>query len=229
MRKQVKKVNGKRQIKVTILYGLPGSGKTFYASKHPTATVIDFDEIIQSFKPNKFAIMAALSKAFGTKLTHKINTIIVDGLVTTNQQLRNVIDSLTASFTDYQLVFELVYWEEDRKSCIHNDKNRREVSSEISIKNLPYETPELKMFPELSQGRIQAMKVVRKSPELVWFIDLCRKLDYNEWAIKQITDSMQMQSASWCLGGTWGSYTGDSGTVDAETPLSLWSSIRSWN
>lgn len=211
------KAKGKSQLKVTILYGLPASGKTFFANRLVRISKVDFDSIIRSSGPNKFAIMAALNKEVARRING--DHLIIDGLVTTNQQLRDIIDSLTADFSKYQLVFELIYWLEDRDSCLHNDKNRRTLSSEVSIKNLPYEKPDFSLFPELPQKRVQAMKVVRKSPAIVWISDLLEKLEYGEWQIKQVVDSLEMKSSSWCLGGTWGSWDGSSGTVSAESPL----------
>jgi predicted kinase len=211
------KAKGKSQLKVTILYGLPASGKTLFANQLARIPKVDFDSIIKSFGPNKFAVMAALTKEVARKISG--DHIIIDGLVTTNQQLRDIIDSLTADFSRYQLVFELVYWREDRDSCLHNDKNRRATSSEVSIKNLPYEKPDLSMFPELSQKRVQAMRVVRKSSSIAWISALLEKLEYSEWQIEQVTDSLEIKSSSWCLGGTWGSWDGSSGTVSADSPI----------
>jgi hypothetical protein len=143
----------------------------------------------------------------------------VDGLITTNTQLRDVIDSLTAYLEKYQPIFELVYWNEDRDACLHNDEGRREVSAEVSIKNLPYEKPDFQSFPELSQKRIHSMKVTRKSPAITWISEILRNLEYDERNIAYITDSMKLKSGTWSLGGTWGDCWGKTGTVEASEPL----------
>jgi hypothetical protein len=113
----------------------------------------------------------------------------------------------------------LIYWNEDRASCLHNDKGRRDVSAETSINNLPYEKPNFQAFPEFSQKRIQSMKVVRKSPAITWISEILKSLEYDEWNITHITDSMKLKSDDWSLGGTWGDWRGESGTVEADTPL----------
>ena len=133
--------------------------------------------------------------------------------------MRDIIDSLTADFSKYQLVFELIYWNEDRESCLYNDKHRREVSSEISIKNLPYEKPDPQAFPEISPKRFQNMRVVRKKPAVAWIAGLLKKLEYDYFTADLIVKSMEIKSGEWCLGGTWGSWDGKSGTVSAESPL----------
>lgn len=190
--------------------------------------IIDFDSIVQSFKINKFAILAELNKQIGQKFytypRRQPNSIIIDGLITTNQQLRTIIDSITAAFDkQYKIIFRLVYWNEDRESCLHNDEGRREFSSEVSIRNLPYEKPDFQKFPELPQNRITFMKVIKKSSTINWISDLLRRLKYNhdntEYYIERVVDSMQLTSESWSLGGTWCSWDDASGEVEAEDPL----------
>lgn len=219
------KPKGKSQVTITILYGLPGSGKTYHATKHESnIKSVDFDKIVQKHGPNKSAILETLNKEVDQNIYRlsKYQTsraVIVDGLITTNQQLRDVIDSLTAYLTKYDVIFRLVYWNEDRESCLYNDDGRREVSSSVSIKNLPYEKPDFKSFPELSQKRVQSMKVVRKSPAIAWVSEVLKTLKIEEYEVEQILDSMTLKSSNWSLGGTWGGWDGTSGSVSADTPL----------
>jgi predicted kinase len=218
------KKKGKRQIKVIVLYGLPGSGKTYFSKSYNHIPVIDLDAITTKIGGNKFAVFSKLNKEFDKKITYRsfhsvTDAVVIDGLITTNQQLRDIIDSLTVEFAQYQLVFELVYWNEDRETCLYNDKNRRKVSSEISIKNLPFEKPDLQLFPELSQKRVRAMKVVKKSPAIAWITDLLKKLDKGDWEIEQVVETLKFTSSEWYLEGTWGHWDGSSGTISPETPL----------
>ncbi len=217
------KAKGKRQVQITILYGLPGSGKSFYAKKHESSTpIVDFDAIIKSSGLNKFAVLSSLNAKISGLIgsyPRNAHSVIIDGLVTTNQQLRDMIDSITAGITQYQVIFNLIYWNEDRESCAYNDLGRRKVSSLTSINNLPYEKPKLGLFPELSMKRVQVMKVIKRSPAIIWLADVLKKLAYNDFKAESVTDSMQLKSARWSLGGTWCSWDDRSGDVDAEEPL----------
>lgn len=218
------KIKGKSKINITILYGLPGSGKTYFATKmNSSIPTVDLDAIAKTQANNKFAVLSELGKQVDASLhcysNYNLQSVIIDGLITTNAQLRDVIDALTAYLTKYQLVFKLVYWEEDRDACLHNDEGRRGISAEISIKNLPYEKPDFQLFPELSQKRIQSMNVVRKSPAITWISEILRSLNYDEKNIAYITDSMKLRSDTWSLGGTWGDCWGNSGTTAADTPI----------
>lgn len=218
----MQKPKGKKQVSITILYALPGSGKTYFATKmNSSIPMVDLDAIIKTQGTNKFSILAELGKQVNSKLYRyskyeSSNSVIVDGLITTNVQLRDVIDSLTANLTQYQPIFRLVYWNEDRDACLHNDEGRRELSAALSIKNLPYEKPNFQSFPELSQKRIQPMKVVKKSPAITWISEILRSLEYSEYTIEHIVDSMVLKSQDWSLGGTWGNCWGDSGTTEAD-------------
>lgn len=220
------KPKGKKHVKITILYGLPACGKSTFASENPRTPVIDFDEIIKSNikSSNKFSVLSSLNEEIDNRISYrrypnKNDAVIIDGLVTTNSQLRDIIDSITANFPQFTLNFELVYWNEDREACLHNDQGRRSISSETSIKNLPYEKPNLELFPELSQKRVQARKVVRKSLAIAWISALLSKLEYAEWDIERVLKSMKIESSTWCLGGTWGGWDGSSGTVEATSPI----------
>jgi hypothetical protein len=213
-------VESLRNNTITLCNGPAGSGKTYFATKNNSSTpIVDLDAIIKVQGTNKFTILDELGKQVNAKLYGYSSFVIVDGLITTNSQLRDVIDSLTAHLNQYQPIFKLVYWNEDRASCLHNDKGRRHVSAETSINNLPYEKPNFQAFPEFSQKRIQSMKVVRKSPAITWISEILKSLEYDEWNITHITDSMKLKSDDWSLGGTWGDWRGESGTVEADTPL----------
>lgn|SRR6185436_17382483 len=216
------KSKGKQQVNITILYGLPGSGKSFYSQRNKE-TRVDFDAIIKSHGPNKFAVLKELNRQTEIKLSRNYyytrnHAVTIDGLVTTNQQLRDLIDSFTSYFQQYQIIFRLVYWNEDREACLHNDKNRRTISAAAAIKSMPYEKPHFDSFPELSQKRIQPMKVVKKHNAISWISHLLRELDYDPIQIETITDTMQLESKSWCLGGECCTWDDQSSVVEAQAP-----------
>jgi len=201
---------------VNILYGLPGSGKSTFASenteqlisKYVVSNVIDVDSIAkESYDKDK--ITNRILEQVGQIFLVKGNThLIIDGLFTTNAQVRTLMDRIINKFQDYNITFKLDWWEEDRAACIWNDKGRREQNSMFSIENLPFEVPDTKLFPELIYSRIRKHQVVRRSDAKNWALEHgCFKRHVNDGILK---------SDSWCLGGTWGHYDGEGGTKEAD-------------
>lgn len=132
-------------MKVTILWGLPGSGKTHYAEewkKTPNRTVISVDKI---------------KRIKGKK------DFLIDGLITTNKVAREIIESIPDA------VFEIVYWKPDREACKHNDRGRRTLNSTLTIDNLPFEEPNKKLLKDFNISLVKK-DVVRK-PEYKAFAE----------------------------------------------------------
>lgn len=171
--------------KVTILWGLPGSGKTTYAnlfSKKDTLIVnLDLNR-----KRNKKPKDIVESKSFCLK-TKKRNHIIFDGLITTNEAARELISAI-----NFACDFEIVFWSPDREACLHNDYGRRKESSEITIKNLPFEEPSKELIAEFNITLINK-QVVKKSNYEIWCIE------------NRISE---LSSYEWCLGGVSCNYAG---------------------
>jgi len=186
---------GKKSKSITILYGLPGSGKSTYA-KDTGISVVDADEIGHKFFASTNERFAYLASKVEYVLTSKYtDSVIIDGLFTTNEQLRRIIDSLSFLSEKWQITFKLVYWVEDRAACLVNDQGRRAKSSAISINNLPFEKPDPSVVPEffVSKNRIKEMQVVQRSPAQIW----AKSLDLD-------SNKMELRSESWSLGGTSG-------------------------
>lgn len=211
------KIKGKQQKTITILWGLPGAGKSTYAQSlyvpysGSLARTVDMDLI---FRTNES--QAVKMKKLGNELLRCLqiyNEAVIDGLITTNAQARKIIDYLAVTLSDYQLVFKIVYWKLDRESCLVNDKDRRTKSSKFSIENMPFEIPNVDVLPECAgNNRITAMKTIRKSSML----GLALAAGINKYHIKD----MKMYSDTWSLGGSYGSYHDDGvHPVDADDPL----------
>ena len=202
---------------IVFLWGLPGSGKTSYADElenNKDVRVIDLDRICRHYK-EKDLILKGLADEVICASSPLNRSIIIDGLVTTNNQLREIIDHITKWFKTwdyftYEYSFSIVYWEEDRENCLLNDIGRREVPSAISIKHMKFEKPDLSILKEVND--VKVMEVYKQSPAEKWVKSL--KINYDvPWSM------MELRSDDWSLGGTWGNCWGDSGTKDAELPL----------
>lgn len=186
---------------ITILYGLPGAGKSTYAqSKEKDSHIIDLDVIMKRSK-SESSMLKSLGNAIIECLHSRKHSIIVDGLFTTNLQVRKTIDYLKKMTGDWIINYRLVWWEEDRESCLINDSSRRSTDSNLSIKNLPFENPDLNILTDLNRNSITKMKTIRKSPAEVW----ASNLKLNKDQIK----NMKLISQTWSMGGSVGNCWGD--------------------
>jgi hypothetical protein len=132
----------KRKI-VKVMCGLPASGKTtfaknIYSKENIYDVYCDFDRKMkfkESFKGTDDEYFRYLLN--GIDDTY-LETIILDGLFVNNRQYEIIVNRF-AKRAD----IEFHFWKENRAICLYNDLNRREENSEITIKHLPLEEPNL--------------------------------------------------------------------------------------
>lgn len=204
------KGTGKSQITITILYGLPASGKTTYAKNeayhNPYISVIDVDSISGE---NKFLKLKKLAKKlFSLRMQRHI---ILDGCFTTNDQVQELMNFISYELSDFNIVYKIVWWGEDRQSCLFNDKFRREISSENSINFMKFEKPNPEKLGIL-QKHFTKKRVVRKPMSVLW----ASKMSLSS---KEIEDQ-KIRSSRWSIGGTVGHYMSDDlENVEGEPPL----------
>lgn len=206
---------GAKQKKVTILWGLPGSGKTFYCNEHVNCEGsyhrggdridrLDVDAIGRHYKGKELLRHIAIDTIM--KLQHREH-LILDGLVTTNAFAKDIIDAIKKINADenvnFVLHFEIVWWGEDRDACIWNDRARRDVDSTATIKGMTFEKPD---ESALGVKNIERKRIVRKPVHKVWAVK------------NDLGDTDKLESSSWSLGGTWNGYDGAHGTVSPDTP-----------
>jgi hypothetical protein len=199
---------------VVLLWGIPGSGKTHYAEelqyeacpygkrKNSQVWVIDCDRL-------KYYINNPLER-LAYYVVARIpfqDTIVVDGLITTNQSAKNIMDAILAQQAQivgnkYEISFEIVWWERDVVSCLYNDSGRRTTEAKITIENAPFEEPNQEIIA-------MAKKVTKKQ--------VVRKPAWKAWAQKvRLGSEEYMKSSGWCLGGTAGScWSNEKTTVSA--------------
>ena len=216
-----------KQIHITFLYGLPGSGKTTWTiDQFKFVTYIDVDNFVRSFHTRPNDLDNKIANNIFNRIRHCEHgkRVIVDGLFTTNDYVKRMMDLISEEFKKRVLgrivdntepIFSIEWWGEDRQACLQNDKDRRKESSTLSIQNLKFEIPDAK-FLGIAEKRIMKHHVYKKSPAQLWLDELV--LEDDEFKYRIDTVHLILRSDEWCLGGTCGSYDGQNGTVDAEPP-----------
>lgn len=198
--------------KVTILWGLPGSGKSTWADMvcdrraSNDAVRLDLDMI------NRYCTKESWDdpmRHVGQDTCGKLNYhywVVIDGLITTHDLALKIMEAVTQHTKNkFTISWEIVYWNEDRDACLHNDQGRRGENCTESIKHLPLEAP--------SEQKLKKFK-----PH-IHRLDVVRKAEHLRWAVKSgLANSDTFESESWCLGGTTGSYMGTIHTVSPSAP-----------
>ena len=195
-----------KDIKLLILMGLPGSGKTTFAKKYKKEEkgtfVIHMDDVKQSLwyvKENtvKRCVAEGLRKFRDEKC------VVVDGLFLTEESIKEVITAVAEFFNKVSV--EIHRWNEDRDTCLKNDGGRREVASSITIQNAVYENVDIeKLNLELKDWNT---KIIRVIPERVmlkpdWLRFYKPLIDFSE--------DGKLRSCRWCTGGASGNCWNDS-------------------
>lgn len=124
-------------VNVEILRGLPGSGKSYYAKNRK-------NELIASGKYTEDQVeIFSFDDLFflPSRLMSNLEYIIADGLFLTNDSICDFIQKMNKRKGKLQVLnYNLTCWNEDRETCLYNDRNRRALNSENTIRNAVYET-----------------------------------------------------------------------------------------
>jgi hypothetical protein len=181
-----------------ILSGLPGSGKTRYTERLKDSSFIqifNFDNNPEPFKDyDKYA-----------------ETYVFDGLFLTNDAIIKVINDFDNNAPGIWSIgkLEIHHWLEDREACLVNDSTRpKERSAAVTIKNAPFEYPDLDKIREGVRFEIRNAVIVE---EHVYKVP-----DFNEKIINEFSEAIQ--SKEWCNGGTHRDYKGNYDTIEKEEP-----------
>mgnify|MGYP000974657187 FL=1 len=191
-------MRGPKHVTITILWGLPGSGKTHYATEHYSTNVygngvVNVDHIRASHKGDEF--YRVLIKKTQDALYAK-DKAVLDGLFTTNEEVRKVCELTSFGLsTLFKILFKIVYWDKNVESCIHNDRGRRKIDSIATIENLPFERPNpSKLGGSVTEKHITKRKIVKKPEYLAWAQE--EKIVNDETGV--------LRSSTWSLGGKCG-------------------------
>lgn len=211
-------------MKYIMAVGLPASGKTTWCEKYRDSKIIK-----RAFCANQYEVKIIscdnYKKEYKTydcleeyvyseidKVSRHlgINTIVIDGLFTTNYDVIRLLDYISSDLFTSEDELVIIQWKENREQCILNDLYRRNNDSRISINNLPYEDINLEKIREVVDIKVsKEYKNVFKKPNYLIFADKYELFIY---------DKSYIRSDSWSGGGTWGNCWGGSGTISAEEP-----------
>lgn len=205
-----------------ITMGLPGSGKTDFATKKvkegngygynsQRKVHIDFD----LFTKRNISLDRIKTELNDYVKKDYFNEIIVDGLFLTIDDVIKLIELIDKKYYTELTDVCIEYWRENIEYCLHNDMYRRDGNdSSITIKNGKLErvtNSSIKTIEDHFPLLVNKVKInyhnVIKIPE--W------KVFANKYSL-HYDDDGKVKGSSWCLGGTWANCWGNSGSVSSE-------------
>lgn len=198
---------------ITILYGLPGSGKTFYTKRLNDPwyfTIVHMDDYIVDGKYK--SITEVLSGLKGSIKKY----LVIDSLITTQKKLEEIIKETHDFFEnngDSRHDLSIVYWNENRDACRENIKRRadgRNVS--VTIDNIPFEEvneDRIRKFVYDMDRNVQlSFKHRNVFTNRNWDLYFQPLID-NSWG----KEDKYYYSDSWSCGGSWCDCWGNHGTI----------------
>lgn len=201
-------------MKIKITVGLPASGKTTWADEQALLNPYDIVFYCDEYKGNPKKMEEAIRGCINHMGDCKHNAIIFDGLFLTTSEVDKLLgiiyDQLKKMYFELAHDIEVHQWNEDKSSCLWNDKFRRDVDSDVTIKHRSIEDISLEVLSE-KYSEFNFKKVKHK---------VMKKEGWKIFADKYgiTTKGGDVKFGNWCLGGTWRDCWGGSGTVSSESP-----------
>ena len=200
---------------ITILYGLPGSGKTFYSKglENILTSVVHMDDYIVDGKYKPISdVLSGLNGDIKRNL-------VIDSLITTQDKLEEIIKETHDIFEKcgeprYNLT--IVYWNEDRDACRENIARRadgRNVS--VTINNIPFEEVDENSVRSFVYKMDRKVKLTFKHRYVFsngnWDSHFQPLID-KSWD----TEDKYFYSEDWSCGGDWGDCWGRHGEIEPD-------------
>ena len=246
------KKEGNLVYELNILMGLPGSGKSYYAKNnfhesssccHYSDFIIDLDKHMHNDMETtvKEACDNSDLKLFCTEFRHHARyypiKVCVDGLITTKNNLFDVVKNLIEYISKYYnnefdskfyVHLNVHQWNEDRDGSLHNDALRikcgeRTLSSKISIEHCPYDNISEKDLEELTSlySCITYTNIVKHNFHWCNYYDIVLEPlvenDMNTFG-EYCGKSKYIYSEEWSGGGTWANCWGNEGAIYEDNP-----------
>lgn len=185
--------NNMNNYEVHIMMGLPGSGKTSWAKNN-----FKDSQIFYMDDKNILTDEEKFHNSFRW-FCHWDAGVCIDTLILTNEALNMLINLICQRHPDHNVTrFIIHYWKENRELCLKNDEGRRDIGSGVTIRNAVFEYPK----PNCIHFEIIEHEVYEKTTYEKLFAGTPNVL----------------KSERWSLGGTWGNYRGDTGTIEPSDP-----------
>ena len=236
------------------LLGLPASGKSYWARNnfntntfcnHTGDFIIDLDKYMHdgNGKLTTPVLYGAINDSdmkyyVGGELqgTRKVVKVCFDGLITNIDDLSKIIDYILDYIknrykgSSYEVKLYIHQWNEDRETCIHNDKmrvnaNERKDSSEITIHNHPYEYIKKEQLAKYRENNhVTAIKFERHVVKKITLYDtifvpyIGYDIEEDRYSGHNTTKTRYMYSESWSGGGSWCDCWGNEDTISADKP-----------
>ena len=223
-----------------ILMGLPGSGKTYYASKKAEENwnvfrkhdhiILDLDKTMP--KNNNDLDVCINKELYSSTIDfnrrygyHDRNIEVwIDGLILTKESLKTIIEQCNKFINEhcdnqFSIKFIVHVWNNDKETCINNDRLRvqngdRDKSSEISIRNMKFDNINEDVLIEVIDSIDPYLKHSLEKHDVY-------KLTNYDIILKPFENNYKndgfLVSEEWSGGGNWISYDGYEGHITADT------------